>query len=178
MSDTEPLGLKRGEVVVADYDQRWPILFGRTADELVSVLGPSILAVHHVGSTAVPGLPAKPILDVLVSIPDFADGAQLVPVLESVGYVFRPEEEIADRHYFRRGPGDVRTHHLSMAEPTSRHHMVTLAFRDALRKDAQLATAYADLKMKLAGRFPFDLGSYMEGKSDFVSEVLSRAGMD
>ncbi len=178
MSDTEPLGLKRGVVVVADYDQRWPALFETTADELVSVLGPSILGVHHVGSTAVPGLRAKPILDVLVSIPDFADGAQLVPVLESVGYVFRPDEEVPDRHYFRRGPDEVRTHHLSMAELTSRHHIVTLAFRDALRKDARLATAYADLKMELAGRFPFDRASYIEGKSDFVAEVLSRAGLD
>ena len=178
MSYTEPLGLTRGEVVVADYDARWPALFERTADELTSVLGHSILAVHHVGSTAVPQLRAKPILDVLISIPDFADGPQLVPVLESVGYVFRPHEEIPDRHYFRRGPDDVRTHHLSMAEPSSRHHVVTLAFRDALRNDAQLATAYADLKMELAGRFPFDRESYIEGKSDFVAEVLSRAGLD
>ena len=73
---------------------------------------------------------AKPILDVLVSIRNFAAGADLVPKLGTLDYEFRPEEEIPDRHYFRRPPGGgVRTHHLSLAEPGSRYHRVTLAFR-------------------------------------------------
>lgn len=173
---TKPLGLKRGEVVVVPYDPRWPILFEETAAELRAALGPS-LVVHHVGSTAVPGLCAKPILDVLVSVPDFDEATQLVTPLQALGYEFRPEEEIPDRHYFRRPPGgDLRTHHLSLAEPESRHHRVTLAFRDALRRDAQLAAAYARLKLALAQRFPLDRPAYIASKTGFVSEALATMG--
>jgi len=171
---TEPLGLRRGEVVVVPYDPRWPILFEEASALLKAALGPAILAVHHVGSTAVPGLCAKPILDVLVAVPHFEDATQLVAQLKPLGYEFRPEEEIPDRHYFRRPPGgERRTHHLSLAEPGSRHHTLTLAFRDALRGDPELAAEYARLKLALAQRFPRDRPAYIEGKTQFVKQVLA-----
>lgn len=130
------------------------------------------------GSTSVPGLSAKPILDVLVSVPNLAEAEQLAPRLEGLGYEFRPEEEIPDRHYFRRPPGgELRTHHLSLAEPDSRHHRATLAFRDALRRDRELARSYARLKEGLAQRFPFDRPAYIAGKSAFVEEVLASTGL-
>src|SRR5258705_9014566 len=172
------LGLKRTEVVVVPYDSRWPLLFEATSAQLRAALGPSILAVHHVGSTAVPALCAKPILDVLVSVPDFDDAKRLVPQLAVLDYEFRPEEEIPDRRYFRRPPGgELRTHHLSLAEPDSRHHRVTLAFRDALRGNSELAAAYARLKLALAQRFPFARPAYIEGKTAFVREVLATMGL-
>jgi GrpB-like predicted nucleotidyltransferase (UPF0157 family) len=177
MLTLEPLGLRSGEVVVTPYDTRWPGLFETAALELREALGPSSLAVHHVGSTAVPGLCSKPILDILVSIADFTAGLKLVPILESLGYEFRPDEEIPDRHYFRRRIGTVRTHHLSLAEPGSRHHRATLAFRDALRRDAQLATTYAELKLILARAFPLDRPAYLEGKSEFIQDVLAQQGV-
>jgi len=96
------------------------------------------------------------------------------PLLAGLGYEFRPEEEIPDRHYFRRPPGgELRTHHLSLAEPGSRHHRVTLAFRDALRGNSELAAAYARLKLALAEKFPCDRPAYIEGKSAFVRQVLA-----
>ena len=168
------LGLKRGQVTLVPYDPRWPGLFEEAASQLRTSLGSTILDVHHVGSTAVPGLCAKPILDILVSIRDFDAARQLVPQLAELGYEFRPDEEIPDRHYFRRPPGgEIRTHHLSLSEPESHHHRVTLAFRDALRRDPQLAAAYARLKLELAQRFPFDRPAYIEGKSQFVRDVLA-----
>ena len=174
----EPLGLRRGEVVVAASDPRWPRLFEAAATELRRTLGTAILDVHHVGSTSVPGLCAKPILDILVSVPNFARAVHLASQLGTLGYEFRPEEEIPDRHYFRRPPGDeLRTHHLSLAEPDSRHHQATLAFRDALRRDEALAQSYARLKEALARRFPHDRLAYLEGKSQFVMEVLKSVGL-
>lgn len=170
----EPLGLKRGEVVVAPSDPRWPILFEEASAQLKGALGSAILAVHHVGSTAVPGLCAKPILDVLVSVPDFEDARQLIKPLQALGYEFRPDEEIPDRHYFRRPPGgELRTHHLSLAEPGSQYHRVTIAFRDALRADPELAASYARLKLALADKFPRDRPAYIEGKTQFVMQVLA-----
>lgn len=176
MSTTEPLGLRRGVVEVVPYDPRWPALFEVTAAELLRAVGPSILGVHHVGSTSVPNLCAKPILDVLLSVPDFDAALQLVPDIEALGYVFRSDEEIEDRHYFRRGNDKARTHHLSLATPSSRHHIDTIAFRDALRRDVQLASDYAELKLELARRFPQDRESYLNGKTDFVLGVLRSLG--
>ena len=172
------LGLERGEVVVVPWDPRWPGHFETAAAELRAALGTAILDVHHVGSTSVAGLCAKPILDLLVTVPDFHAAEQLVPQLAELGYEFRPEEEIPDRHYFRRPPGgELRTHHLSLAERGSRHQRVTLAFRDALRRDPRLAESYASLKQGLARRFPLDRPAYIAGKTAFVHEVLASAGL-
>lgn len=176
-SGAEPLGLESGMVTVVPYDPRWPALFDQAARELDDALGPFITAVHHVGSTAVPGLCAKPVLDLLVSIPSFDEAVELAPRLEALGYEFRPDEEVPDRHYFRRRRGTARTHHLSLAEPSSRHHRVTLAFRDALRADPREAEVYAALKLELARRFPHDRAAYLEGKSTFVARVLSKVGL-
>ena len=154
------------------------MLFEEASAQLKAALGSAILAVHHVGSTAVPGLCAKPILDVLVSVPDFEDAKRLIEPLHALDYEFRPDEEIPDRHYFRRPPGgEIRTHHLSLAEPGSRYHRVTLAFRDALRRDPELAAAYARLKLTLAQRFPRNRPAYIEGKTEFVMHVLTTLGL-
>ena len=172
----EPLGLRSGEVVVVPHDSRWADLFELAAAEISRTLRTSVLAVHHVGSTSVPGLCAKPVLDLLVSVPDLERALELVPALESLGYEYRPEEDIPDRHYFRRGHGATRTHHLSLAEPDSRHHRVTLAFRDALRADPAVRAAYAELKIALARRHPRDRAAYLEGKAGFINQVLAAAG--
>jgi len=177
MAITEPLGLKHRQVLVVPYDARWPDLFDAAAAELVEAVGSSIVATHHVGSTSVPGLCAKPVIDILVSVADFAAAADLVPDIESIGYEFRPLEDIPDRHFFHRRLGTVRTHHLSLAEPISRHHTVTLAFRDALRRDPQFAASYAELKIALARRFPQDRPAYIDGKAQFIGDALARAGI-
>lgn len=163
-------------MVVVPYDPLWVDEFVTASREIRDAIGSSIIAVHHVGSTAVPGLCAKPILDLLVSVADLEQSLRLVPNLEEIGYEFRPHEEIPDRHYFRRRRGTIRTHHLSLAEPTSRYHAVTLAFRDALRADAAKAREYCELKLVLARKFPLDREKYIEGKSAYVAGILANAG--
>jgi GrpB-like predicted nucleotidyltransferase (UPF0157 family) len=175
--DGTPLGLEHGTVRVVPYDERWVELFEEAAQELRSALGSLISGVHHVGSTAVPGLAAKPILDILVTIADFERGRELIPLLAELRYEYRPDEEIPDRHYFRRRRSSVRTHHLSLAEISSHHHRVTIAFRDALRRDVALAEEYAALKRELAIRFPRDRHSYIEGKTELVRRVLGELGL-
>ncbi len=170
------LGLASRTVTLVPYDLRWPQHFERVRHEL-RTLGRDVLAVHHVGSTAVPGLCAKPLFNVLVSVADLELARTLIPQLERLGYEFRPNHDLEDRLFFRRRAGGLRTHHLSLSEPSSPHHVATLAFRDALRADAKLARSYAELKMRLARRFPNDRESYILGKTEFVLEVLAKANV-
>jgi GrpB-like predicted nucleotidyltransferase (UPF0157 family) len=177
MPEEEPLGLKRGEAVVVPYDPRWAELFAEARSELVSTLGTSILGVHHVGSTSVSGLCAKPILDLLVLVPNFDEAVRLAPELAAIGYEFRPEEFVPDRHFFRRPHGgDIRTHHLSMSEPGSDNERMMIAFRDALYDNPGLTEAYGNLKRDLARRFPKDRPRYIEEKSVFIGQLLAHRG--
>ena len=173
----DALGLERGRAIVVPYDPRWPALFEEMAAQIKRVAGDRILAVEHVGSTSIPGLAAKPILDILVSVPDFEKARELVPDLTSLGFEFRPHEEIPDRHYFCLLIGTRRTHHLSLAHPDSNHYRVTIAFRDALRSDRKLAEAYETLKLDLARRYPRDRDRYIDGKTEFVLGVLRSCGL-
>lgn len=177
MVDREnPLGLASGRVTVVPYNEMWPALFQATAGELRRTLEDHILEIEHVGSTSVPGLAAKPVLDILIGVPELRRAQDLVPDLEKLGYEYRPYEDTPDRHYFRRWARGLRTHHLSLAEPTSRHYRLTLVFRDVLRADAALAEEYKILKHALAERFPYDREAYLEGKTGFVMGVLNSHG--
>jgi GrpB-like predicted nucleotidyltransferase (UPF0157 family) len=112
-----------------------------------------------------------------VGVSDFEGSRELFPELAALRFEYRPDEEIPDRHYFRKRSAQRGTHHLSLAEPTSMHYRSTVVFRDALRADPSLARAYEALKLDLARRFPFDRPSYQNGKTAFIVEVLIRHGL-
>lgn len=137
-----------------------------------------MLAIEHVGSTSVPGLAAKPILDLAAGVPNLADAEALFPALQTLGYAHKADPEIPERLYLVKGPPERRTHHLSLAEPTSRFWRGHLRFRDLLRADAALATAYARLKLALARRHPDDRPAYQDGKQAFIDAALGRADGD
>lgn len=171
------LGLRDGTVRVVSYHPDWPLHFDRARQELERALGARALSIHHVGSTGVPGLSAKPVLDLLVGVADLGYALGLVDAVESLGYRFHPGEPSPDRHYFRRwARAGVRTHHLSLAEETSSHYVETLAFRDALREDPDLADDYGRLKAGLAETHPHDRKAYLAGKVDFIARVLAARG--
>ncbi len=139
---SESLGMVEGQLRLVEYDDRWPGVFEELRGCLVRRLKHRVESVHHVGSTSVPGLAAKPILDVLVAVPDFEASLECVPLLAKLGFEYGPEDDVVDRHYFRGRRDGLRTHHLSLAEPTSRYFIDTLAFRDALRASPRLAAEY------------------------------------
>lgn len=174
----EILGLERGRVRVVPYDPRWAELFEQSANELRRVLRSRILAVEHTGSTAVPGLAAKPILDLLVVVPAFDACSDIIADLSQLHFEFRPQEEIPDRHYLRIVLADGRrTHHLSLAESGSDYYRRTLGFRDALRENEDLRRSYETLKIDLARRYPLDREAYLAGKTEFVLSVLRSRGL-
>ena len=172
MSDI--LGLAPGTVRVVEYDPRWPALFDAEAARLAQALGAGLpLALEHMGSTSVPGLAAKPILDILAGYaPGAASVDDYVRALVAAGYTHRGEQGIPGREFFRRG--DPRSYHLHLAVRGGAFWTSQLAFRDRLRADPALRDAYAELKRELAARFPRDREAYIDGKTAFVLEVLAR----
>lgn len=176
MVDRDSIGMKPGRVVIRPSSSEWPLEFERVCRELKAALPSWILEIEHVGSTAVTGLDAKPIVDVLLGVPDLSEALELVPMLESLGFEHRERDDIPDRHYFPRSGGGVRMHHLSVAEPSSRHYRNSIVFRNALRANPELASRYSDLKHRLAEEVGEVRHAYLNGKTEFIRSVLKAHG--
>ncbi len=168
----DSLGLESGTVRVAPYDSSWPSLFEAEAERLLQCFEAAGLPIvlEHTGSTAVPGLAAKPIIDILGGYPGGADVQPYIGVLTQADYVHRGEQEIPGREFFRRG--NPRAYHLHLTAIDSRFWRDHLTFRDRLRADDALRDAYAVLKRDLAARFPNDREAYIAAKQPFVEQVL------
>jgi len=177
VSDASPgaLGLDRGVVRVVPHDPAWAALFADEAARLRAVLGDAVIGIEHVGSTSVPGLAAKPILDLAASVPSLAAAAGLLPALRPLGYHHKPDPGLPERIYLVKGAPERRTHHLSLAEPGSRFWRQHLLFRDLLRADPSLAAEYARLKHDLARRHSADRPAYQAGKQGWIDAVIARA---
>ncbi|HXA76366.1 MAG TPA: GrpB family protein [Candidatus Acidoferrales bacterium] len=159
-------------VLIVDYDPSWPTIFCAFRDQLAEALGPLAIAIEHVGSTAVPGLPAKPIVDLDVVV-RAADVAATISALQSLGYQRVGDLGIEAREAFRCPP-EVPRHHLYVCLEGGTAFLNHLAFRDCLRADAEISREYAKLKMDLALRYRTDRAAYTEAKSAFIASVLER----
>ncbi len=170
------IGLKRGTVDVVPYALDWGPAFQKEALLLRKALGQAALAIEHIGSTAIPGMPAKPIIDLMVAVADLAKSRQLIPLLEDAGYDHRPHDCVPDRHFFAKGEDGERTHHLSMADASSTFWRCQMSFRDYLRTDHQAAVQYANLKIELASKCHNDRNSYTDAKEPFILGILRELG--
>jgi GrpB-like predicted nucleotidyltransferase (UPF0157 family) len=170
---SNPLGLSRKSVRLVAYDHRWPLLFVEEVALLHPLFGTEIADVAHIGSTAVPGLDAKPVLDLLVALPSLRAPASLYLSLAAVGYEHRPLDTVPDRLFFAKGPQDHRTHNLSACETGSNFWRAHIQFRDRLRADPEVAKAYVELKYRLARQYPFDRLAYANGKESFIERIVT-----
>ena len=162
-------------VTVVDYNPAWPELFAAERDLIAPVLGEQLLECYHIGSTAVPGLAAKPIIDLMVVVRDVALVDALAAQFESLGYEYMGEFGIAGRRYLRKGGGE-RTHQIHVFDLKSELHIVRhLALRDYLRAHPAACAAYAELKRKLAAQFPYDIAGYCDSKDALVQELERQA---
>jgi GrpB-like predicted nucleotidyltransferase (UPF0157 family) len=168
----EPLGLESGEVRVVEYDERWPSLFAAEALRLREACATLPVTLEHVGSTAVPGLCAKPVLDILAGHPPDTPAASYVTPFRRVGYEHRGDRGIPGHQFFRRG--QPRAYHIHLVEQGGALWREYLAFRDVLRSDPDAKREYTELKRALAGRFSRDREGYIDGKTTFVRTMLSR----
>lgn len=162
-----------GQVTLVEYDPTWPGLFEREAERVRRLLGDRVLALEHVGSTSVPGLLAKPIIDMLLVVADSADEAAYVGVLEPAGYVLRIREPDWHEHRLLKGPDtDVNLHVFSAGSPEIERNLL---FRDRLRDIPEDRELYARTKRELAARTWKYVQNYADAKSDVIETILARA---
>ncbi len=162
-------------VRIVDYDPAWPELAAAELGRVGAALGELAIRLEHVGSTAVPGLAAKPILDLQLSVPAVEQRERYVEPLERLGYLFVPAPESPDYHLFAKPPERPRAYHLHVCEAGSEHERRHVALRDYLRAHSAEAGRYEDLKRGLVARHPEDRLAYIDGKDDFVAALEARA---
>ncbi len=164
-------GRERREIVIADYDPAWPRRFELERARIAAALGDVARRIEHIGSTAVPGLAAKPIVDVLVTVADVYDAFEFEPALVGAGYGLRVREP--EHRMFRTSERDVHVHVWDVRDPEVDRHV---AFRDRLRASPEDRERYEQLKRTLAQRDWSDMNHYAEAKSPLIEEILARAG--
>jgi GrpB-like predicted nucleotidyltransferase (UPF0157 family) len=167
-----------GSIVVSDYDPAWPRMFEAERRRLEATLGSLLLAIEHVGSTAVPGLPAKPIIDLQASVQRLAEAkAEAVEPLERLGYSYLPHYEswLPGQLFFRKSADGHWTHHLHLLPQDSPRWRDRLLFRDYLRRHTEAARDYAKLKRDLAAAFADDIAGYRDAKDAFVAATMAAA---
>lgn len=167
-------------IVIAPYDPRWPADFAAEAGSLQLALGRAALRIEHVGSTSVPGLAAKPVIDIQVSVASLNPLAPLASVLADLGYVHVPQGAFDLVYpFFQKPAGWPSTHHLHLCVAGAEQERKHLTFRDHLRRHPESAKAYAELKRRLAATHHGDTlesrEQYTLSKSAFISAVLAKS---
>jgi len=159
---------------VVDYDPRWPEVYASELSTLHTALDDLMVRGHHIGSTAVRGLAAKPVIDILLEVRDLGRLDAMSDAMQAIGYRPRGELGIPGRRYFSKG-GDARTHHVHAfvrGDPRVGEH---LAFRDYLRAHTRIASAYARVKREAAARYRHDPDGYVKCKQEFVARTVREA---
>jgi proline iminopeptidase len=172
------LGCERTGVKLIPYQASWADLFRQEAERLRSALGDRVVRIEHVGSTSIPGVDAKPILDIVVAVRDMAEVAAFEQALKPLGYIHQAENDMPGRLYFvKRLPDSRSTHHLNITELGTECWFTHVAFRDYLREHPEAREEYRTLKIELTRRHPTDRAAYQEGKGTFIRRILVRAGV-
>ena len=167
-----------GSIVVADYDPSWPTLFEQERIRISKALGSFALAIEHIGSTAVAGLPSKPIIDLLVGVSSLEEAKErCVAPIEELGYIYIPDYAswLPGELFFRKGPPGPWTHHVHLMEPSYPRWEALLVFRDYLRAHPEAAQAYANIKRALATSSIDNIEAYRTGKTTFVEDTTEKA---
>jgi GrpB-like predicted nucleotidyltransferase (UPF0157 family) len=175
MNDWERLGTAGGQIEIAAYSSAWPGLFEREASRIMQVCAGAVTLVEHIGSTAIPGMPAKPILDLMPGLAAYADGLKTIEPMQRLGYEYFGENGIPGRYYFDLKFEGRSVAHVHMFETGSQPWQRHLIFRDQLRLDPAAAARYAELKKELAARFRKDREAYTNAKSGFINSVIQKA---
>jgi len=161
-------------VIIAPYDPEWPRLFAQLGARLREALGPVALRIDHIGSTSVPGMAAKPVIDVQISVASFEPLEAFKTPLEGLGFVHRADNPELTKRYFREMPGQRRTHiHVRLAGSWS--EQFALLFRDYMRTHDEDCRRYEGIKRQLAEQYGDDRQGYTEAKEPYLWEIMKKA---
>ncbi len=163
------------KIEIVEYDKNWPELFQKESDLIIEIFKDEIVKIYHIGSTSVPGLKAKPIIDMMPVVKDIENIDKYNEKMKNLGYEARGEYGIKGRRFFLKG-GDDRTHHVHMfqydnTEAIQRH----LAVRDYLRSHKEAVEDYAKIKKEAAEKYPHDINGYCDYKDKFVKDLEKKA---
>ncbi|MGP4068107.1 GrpB family protein [Halobacillus sp. B29] len=156
------------------YDETWPLRYEAERKKLERIFQSELIDIFHIGSTSVAGLKAKPVIDIMLIVKDIAWVDQRNQQMRMINYKPKGEHGMTGRRFFQIG-GNQRTHHVHVFEQGDSNVTRHLAFRDYLRSHSEVRKEYGNLKQRLAMQFPNDLDSYIEGKSQFASEIEKKA---
>lgn len=164
------LGLKRGSVKLEKNHDKWSDAFNKEKLILETTIGK--VEIHHIGSTSIHGLAAKPIIDILIGIDKENDLNELIPKLESLDYQYKREEGVQGRYFFVKGPEEKRLFYVHAFHVDDEEYRRILQFRDQLRSDESLRNKYESLKIELANLHPDERKKYTSGKNEFIKKVV------
>jgi GrpB-like predicted nucleotidyltransferase (UPF0157 family) len=169
------IGLKRGVVELKPHNPKWRELYEEEEVLVSKAVSAFLIEIQHIGSTAIPGIMAKPIIDIALAIDSLENVEKIIKPLEEIGYTYRGEAGIPHRHLFVKGSEDFRTHHMHVMHRSHYEWKKHIVFRDYLRKHPKEAKEYSNLKLKLEKEFKEDRESYTESKSEFIESILEKA---
>jgi GrpB-like predicted nucleotidyltransferase (UPF0157 family) len=181
-SKGEPHGPAKTEMPEKDapihlvaHDAEWPQLFREESAALQRVLKPWLTGpIEHIGSTAVPDMVAKPVIDIMAAVGSLEESKDAIVAVQGLGYLYAPYRTDV-MHWFCKPRFSFRTHHLHLVPYRSELWMARIAFRDRLREDAEVAAEYSDLKRKLAVSFEHDREAYTDAKSGFIARIIAES---
>ena len=164
----------KDKIVIKEYDPSWITLFAEEHDAIMDSIGHYVAEIRHIGSTSVPGLAAKPVVDILVGLRRLLDAQDCILPLEGMGYEYHPEYEVEfpDRRYFRKSLNGRRTHQIHIVEIETDFWKSHIYFRDYLESHPAQALQYSKLKRNLAAEFENDRERYTEAKAPFIERIL------
>lgn len=169
------IGLEKGIVKLAEYDENWQKIFEKEKSELRKILDNKTIEIQHIGSTSVPGNCAKPIIDILIGVNSMKTAYDCIKPLIKFGYEFKGEKGIPGGYFFSKSIREIRTHHLHIIIHNSKSWVNHIIFRDFLIQNPGYRKKYCDLKKELAVKFKNDREVYTDAKSDFIDKIVQLA---
>ncbi|MCR8644415.1 GrpB family protein [Paenibacillus sp. N1-5-1-14] len=162
------------EVIITTYDPIWAVDYEVERAKFVTALSDIIVGIEHIGSTSVPGLDAKPVIDMMIGVGDLdVVSLEHIQSLAALGYEYVEKAEFPERKFFRKGAWRAGTHHLHMYTYNSAHWQANLYFRDYLRANPQAVKAYSHLKRELKDLYPNDRVNYTAAKAPFIQRIIN-----
>ena len=169
------MALKRGIVELEEFNEKWFNEYETEREFLEEKLSGILREIHHVGSTSIKGLMAKPVIDILVVIDDLNNIEEVEERLLDYGYSNRGHQGVEDRYFFAKGPEDSRTHYIHFVEKNSNTYYNLVYFKKYLLDHIEYIKEYCDLKQDLALKYPEERSKYTAGKNEFITDIIKKA---